>query len=85
MIGPAQAVKSYLNVDPIAQAIKDGGADATGYGSLSENPRFSPRSSGRASSSSDPMLVGILDPPLGAGHNRHAYDDCQAFVGNSVW
>lgn len=41
-IGPAQAAKSYLNVDAIVQAAKDSNADAVhpGYGFLAESPRF---------------------------------------------
>lgn len=41
-IGPAQAKKSYLNVDKIIQAAKETNADAIhpGYGFLSENPEF---------------------------------------------
>ncbi|SEL17614.1 acetyl-CoA carboxylase, biotin carboxylase subunit [Roseovarius nanhaiticus] len=41
-IGPAQASKSYLNVDAVVKAAKDAGADAVhpGYGFLAESPRF---------------------------------------------
>ncbi|MBY0123734.1 acetyl/propionyl/methylcrotonyl-CoA carboxylase subunit alpha [Bacillus sp. S/N-304-OC-R1] len=41
-IGPAQAKKSYLNVEKIIQAAKETNADAIhpGYGFLSENPEF---------------------------------------------
>lgn len=41
-IGPAQAAKSYLNIDAIMQAARDSGSDAIhpGYGFFSENPDF---------------------------------------------
>lgn len=41
-VGPAQAKKSYLDIDNIIQAAKETGADAIhpGYGFLSENPAF---------------------------------------------
>lgn len=41
-VGPAQAKKSYLDIDNIIQAAKETNADAIhpGYGFLSENPAF---------------------------------------------
>ncbi|MCM3568657.1 acetyl/propionyl/methylcrotonyl-CoA carboxylase subunit alpha [Neobacillus mesonae] len=41
-IGPAQAKKSYLNIEKVIQAAKETNADAIhpGYGFLSENPEF---------------------------------------------
>jgi len=41
-VGPAQALKSYLSIDRMMEAILASGADAVhpGYGFLSENPRF---------------------------------------------
>ncbi|KKB36900.1 acetyl-CoA carboxylase biotin carboxylase subunit [Bacillus thermotolerans] len=44
-IGPAQAKKSYLDIEKIIQAAKETGADAIhpGYGFLSENPVFAGR------------------------------------------
>src|SRR5690606_31520120 len=41
-VGPAQAKKSYLDIDNIIQAAKETDADAIhpGYGFLSENPAF---------------------------------------------
>ncbi|KAB2334851.1 acetyl-CoA carboxylase biotin carboxylase subunit [Cytobacillus depressus] len=41
-IGPAQAKKSYLNIEKVIQAAKETSADAIhpGYGFLSENPEF---------------------------------------------
>ena len=41
-IGPAQAKKSYLNMEKVIQAAKETNADAIhpGYGFLSENPEF---------------------------------------------
>jgi acetyl/propionyl-CoA carboxylase alpha subunit len=43
LIGPAEASKSYLNIDAIIAAARDAGADAVhpGYGFLSERPEFS--------------------------------------------
>lgn len=45
-VGPAQAKKSYLDIDNIIQAAKETGADAIhpGYGFLSENPALVRRS-----------------------------------------
>jgi acetyl-CoA carboxylase biotin carboxylase subunit len=41
-IGPANPIKSYLNIEAIIEALKKSGADAVhpGYGFLSENARF---------------------------------------------
>ncbi|MGB9874422.1 MAG: biotin carboxylase N-terminal domain-containing protein, partial [Hydrogenobacter sp.] len=41
-IGPAEAVKSYLDIPRIMSAIEVSGADAVhpGYGFLAENPKF---------------------------------------------
>ena len=41
-IGPAQSIKSYLNIDAIINAIKQTKAEAVhpGYGFLSENMEF---------------------------------------------
>jgi acetyl/propionyl-CoA carboxylase alpha subunit len=42
MVGPAEAAKSYLNIEAIIAASRDAGADALhpGYGFLSERPEF---------------------------------------------
>jgi pyruvate carboxylase subunit A len=42
LIGPAQAIQSYLNIDKIIQTAKECDADAIhpGYGFLAENPEF---------------------------------------------
>ena len=44
-IGPANPLKSYLNIDAIINALKASGADAVhpGYGFLSENALFAER------------------------------------------